>query len=189
MIDRDRIVGGFNGALRSQMSPQIQRRLAEEEVREAREAAQEERERAQRVEDFQTRALQGAIAAAIERGEEVSPRVLRGRGEQLGHTPSEFVALVSAQQDREDAMAQARQQVAYRKWLVEQSDALSGDTSVHTVEAQRAEEQKREEQRHRNQVQRGRAIRRERIVQEARKAALGDTTKAIYAVERMRSRY
>ena len=29
MIDRDRIRGGFGGSLRSQMSPQLQRRIAE----------------------------------------------------------------------------------------------------------------------------------------------------------------
>jgi hypothetical protein len=63
---------------------------------------------------------------------------------------------------------------------------MSGDTSAHTIEAERADEQQRQEQRHRNQVQRGRDLRRDQIVRDARKAAFGDTAKAIYAVERMR---
>jgi hypothetical protein len=187
MIDRDGIHGGFGGSLRSQMSEQLQRRIAEQEAAEAREAAQEERARAQRAEVHQENAIQAAISQALENGEDFHPRMLRG--ERLGHTRQEFLAMQSARMDAEDAQLAARQQAAFRKWQAEQSASMSGDTSAHVVEAERAEEQWRQDQRARNQVQRGRNLRRQQIIEDARKAALGDTTKAIYAVERARSGY
>jgi hypothetical protein len=187
MIDRDAIRGGFGGSLRSQMSPVLRRRLAEEEDREARQVREEERARAQRAEAFKESSIQGAIHQALENGEAFSPRWLRG--EKLGHTTSEFIAQRAAQMDVEDAQREARRQAAIRKALAELERQDYGDTSAHTIEAERAEEQRREDQRARNQVARGRALQRERIVEDARKAALGDTTKAIYAVERARSGY
>jgi hypothetical protein len=169
----DQIRGGFDGSVRGMMSPQLQARLAEEEAREAREAREEERSRAQRAEDFQTRGLQGAIADAIQRGEQYHPKMLRG--ERLGHQPHEFIRLVSDAQDVEDAQREARQRAAFFKWQVEQGELNSGDMSVATVEAQRAEEQRRQDQRARNQVQRGRDLRRRQIIRDARKEALTDT--------------
>jgi hypothetical protein len=97
--------------------------------------------------------------------------------------------MISARQDIEDDQAAAREQVAFRKWQAEQSASWSGDTSVHVIEAERSEEQQRQEQRHRNQVARGRAVRRDQVVQDARKAAFGDTAKIIHEVERRRSGY
>jgi hypothetical protein len=65
---------------------------------------------------------------------------------------------------------------------------MSGDTSVATIEAERAEEEWWQDQRRRSQVQRGRALRRQGIIDDARKAASTDTARTINAVERMRSR-
>jgi hypothetical protein len=183
----DQIRGGFGGSLRSQMSPQVQRRIAEQEAAEAREAAQEERARAQRREDFETRNVQAAIAMAIENGQEWSPRMLRGQG--YGRTRSEAIAYYSELQDMEDRRAEVREAKEFENWKIQRSASMSGDTSAHTTEAERAEEQWRQDQRARNQVQRGRNLRRQQIIEDARKASLGDTTKAIYAVERARSGY
>jgi hypothetical protein len=184
----DRVPGGFGGALRSQMSPQLQRRLAEEEDREARELAQEQREQRVRAEQFQETAIQGAIAMALEAGEAFHPRWLRG--ERLGNTTSEFIAQRAQMMDVEDAQREARQAVAYRKWQLEQSASLSGDTTADLVLAERAERDGQETRRRearlssavRNHVKR-------QTVEEARKAAFGDTAKVIYGLESMRSRY
>ena len=177
MIDRDRIHGGFGGSLRSQMSPALQRRIAEEEAAEAREQAQLERERAQRAEDFQARNIQAGIVQALEAGQEYSPRMLRG--ETLGRTRQEAIQHYSSLQDVEDRRAEAAQRRAFNRWLAEQGELNSGDTSADTVLAQRAEEQRRQDQRARNQVRRGRDLRRNQVIQDARREALGDTTKLV----------
>jgi hypothetical protein len=187
MIDRDRIVGGFDGSIRSMMSPQLQRRIAEEEAREAREARQEEKARAERAEAFQAANVQAAIAQAIESGQEWNPRMLRGQG--YGRTRQEAIQYYSELQDMEDRRAEAREAKEFENWKIQRSTSLSGDTSVHTVEAERAEETWRQDQRARVQVQRGRDLRRRRIIDDARKAALNDTTRAICAVERARPGY
>jgi hypothetical protein len=184
---RDGIHGGFNGSLRSQMSPQLQKRLAEEEAAEARELAQERREQRVRAEQFQESSIQGAIAMALEAGESFHPRWLRG--EKLGHTTSEFIAQRSAQMDAEDMQREARVRAAHRKLQAQLEQQYYGDTSAHTIQTERAEEQWRQAQQARSQVIRGRNLRRQRIIEDARKAALGDTMKAIYAVERARPGY
>lgn len=172
---REGIYGGFGGALRSQMSPQLLRAIAEQEAEERRQAAQEERARAQRREDFEAANVQSAIAEALASGQEFSPRMLRGQG--YGRTRSEAIAHYSAMQDLEDRRAEVREAKEFENWKIQRSASLSGDSSADVVQAERAEEQWRQDQRARNQVARGRAIRRDQIVQEARKAALGDTAK------------
>ena len=122
------VFGGFNGVARSMMSEQLQRRIAAEESREAREAAQQERERREAAEQYQTRALQGAIADAVQRGEDIHPRALRGEG--LCHTPAEFIALASAHMDLEDFQAEAAERRAYQRWQLQRSAAHSGDMSA-----------------------------------------------------------
>jgi hypothetical protein len=159
------------------MSDQLQRRLAAEEAQEAKEAAREERARAQRAEAHQENAIQAAISQALAEGREFSPRWLRG--ERVGHTTSEFIAARSAQMDVEDAQLAARQRVAYNRWLAQQGELHSADLSATTIEAERAEEAWREDQRARSQVIRGRNLRRKRIVEDARKAAAGDSARLV----------
>jgi len=101
------------------------------------------------------------------------------RGESYGRTRQEALAYYSAQQDAEDLRAEAAQRRAFNRWQVEQGELHSGDMSVATVEAQRAEEQRRQDQRARNQVQRGWNLRRQQIIDEARREALGDTVKVV----------
>jgi hypothetical protein len=115
-------------------------------------------------------------------------KMLAGRG--LGSTHAEFIQQRAALMDREDAQIQARQAAAYRKWLQEQSDGMSGDTSAHTVLAERAA--RAEQEARQREARLSSAVSnhvKRQTVEEARQAAFGDTTKAIYAVERMRSRY
>ena len=172
MIDRDRIHGGFNSSLRSQMSPQLQRKLSEQEDREARELAEQQRERALRAEQFQESAMQAAIQAALEAGETFHPRMLRGAG--LGHTTSEFIALRAAEMDREDAQREFRRQVVIRKALAELEGQDYGDTSAHTIEAERAEKAAEREKRDRDLLQRGRQIQRNQTIRSARRLAAQD---------------
>jgi hypothetical protein len=188
MIDRDRIHGGFGGSLRSQMSPQLQRRLAEAEAAEAKEAAQEERARAQRVEDLRERSVQAAVAQALENGAEFSPRMLRGQG--YGRTRAEAIAYFSDLQDVEDRRAEAQERIEFQKWQIRRSESMSGDSTADLVLAERAERDEQEARR--REASMNASVRRyvkRQTVEEARKAALGDTTKAIYAVERARSGY
>jgi hypothetical protein len=172
MSDQVAIRGGFGVSLRSQMSEGLQRRIAAEEAAEQRQMAAEQRERTQRAEAWQQNAITAAIQDALARGEEFSPKMLAGRG--LGSTHSEFIQQRAALMDVEDAQIQARQAVAYRKWLQEQSDGMSGDTSAHTVLAERAEEAEQREKRDRDLVRRGRQIDRARIIRSARQLAAQD---------------
>jgi hypothetical protein len=112
----DHIVGGFNNSLRSQMSPQLQRRIAEQEAAEAREAKAEERARAERREDLEARNIQAAIAQAIENGEEWSPRMLRGQG--YGRTRAEAIAYFSGLQDMEDRKAELAERREFEQWQI-----------------------------------------------------------------------
>ena len=115
--------GGFNGAARSQMSPGLLRQIAAQEEQEARQAAEERRKREAKAEAWRSRAVQSAVAEALDAGEQFSPQMLEGHG--LGHTQSEFVALVSARQDHEDAMAAAREWQEFRRWQEERSASMS----------------------------------------------------------------
>jgi hypothetical protein len=187
MIDRDRIHGGFGGSLRSQMSPQLQRQIALQEQAEAKEAREEERARAQRIEDLEARNVQAAIAMAIENGQEFSPRMLRGQG--YGRTRSEAIAYYSELQDMEDRRAEVREAKEFENWKIQRSAGLSGDTTADLILSERAEREKQETRQREDRM--SSTVRnhvRRQTVEEARKAALGDTTRAIYAVERMRGR-
>jgi hypothetical protein len=186
-MKNDQIRGGFNGSLRSQMSPQLQRQIAQQEQIEAREAAQEERARTERAEVLQENAIRAAISQAVEQGQDFHPRMLRG--ERLGRTRQEAIAYFSGLQDMEDRKVELAERREFEQWQIRRAESLSGDTSVATLEAERAEEEWWQDQRRRTEVQRGRAIQRERIVQDARKAASTDTARTIHAVERARSRY
>src|SRR5215203_2010170 len=89
--------GGFNGSVRDQMSPSLQRRLAAEEAAEAREAAQVLRDREAVADELHSRNLVSAIALAQNAGEYVDiARAMRGEG--IGHTKAEFLQM------RSDAM-------------------------------------------------------------------------------------
>ena len=59
------------------------------------------------------------------------PRALRG--EQLGHTPAEFVAIVSARQDVEDAQREARQRKAFQNFQAELSAVPTLDSTAPTA--------------------------------------------------------
>jgi hypothetical protein len=184
MIDRDAIHGGFNNSLRSQMSEGLQRRLAEQEAAEAREAAQEQREQRMRAEAHQESAIQAAIAMELERGEAFHPRWLRG--EKLGHTPSEFIALRAEQMDVEDAQREARVRAAHRKLQAQLEQQEYGDLTAPTPEemASRAER----DERHREARIQGsvRRFERAKTVKEARAAALHDAIGLVVAAERYR---
>ena len=122
--------GGFNGSARSQMSPGLLRQIAEQEDREARQAAEEVRKREERAEEWRSRATAAAIQDAVAAGEQFHPGMLAGRG--LGHTKQEFIALASARQDHEDAIAAAREQAKFRAWQLEQTASVSINTSAPT---------------------------------------------------------
>jgi hypothetical protein len=130
MTGEVRMGGGFNGSATSQMSPSLLRQIALQEEAEARKAAEELRKREERAEEWQTRAVTAAIQDAMDRGEEFNPRMLDGRG--LGHTPAEFVALVSARQDHEDMQAAARERQAFEAWKFQESVGTSADVSAPT---------------------------------------------------------
>jgi hypothetical protein len=187
MIDRDAIRGGFGGSLRSQMSDQLQRKIAAEEAAEAREAAQEERARAQRVEALQENAIQAAIAMAIENGEEFHPRMLRG--ERIGHTSQEFIAMVSAQQDLQDAQLAARQRITYNRWLEQQGELNSGDMTAPSPEETSARAERDERHRQARIESSVRRYERKKTVKEARSAALHDTLTIAASLEQDRRGY
>jgi hypothetical protein len=126
--------GGFGDSIYDRMSPGLRRAIAESEAEEAYQAARAERERAYRAEQWAQRsedaARQDAIREAIEAGEDASPRALRG--EQLGHEPSEFVALMSARQDVEDMQLEAEKARARRRWEAQYDAGNQGDLSAPT---------------------------------------------------------
>jgi hypothetical protein len=183
-IDRDAIRGGFGGAVTSMMSDQLRHRIAAQEAAEAREAAQEQREQRLRAEAFQESAIQAAIAERLEAGESFQPRWLRG--ESLGHTVSEFLALRSAEIDRQDMISEARRKIAVRKLMEQHGEADYGDTTAPTKQemASRAES----EARHREARIQGsvRRYERKQILKEARKVALHDSLTIAAAAERHR---
>jgi dynactin complex subunit len=183
-VSNDQIYGGFGGVLPG-MSEQLQARIRAEEVAEARELARERRERAQRAEEFQQSNIQGAIAMALERGENFNPRWLRG--ERLGNTVSEAIQRFSGMQDLEDVRAQLQERKEFEQWKLQRSESMSGDASAHVVEAERAEREKQETRRREDQM--SSAVRRyvkRQTVQEARKAALHDTLTVVTAADRDR---
>jgi hypothetical protein len=132
MIMSDAVRGfGGEGSVRSLMSPGLQARIAEEEEREAREAAKLERQRAVKAELWRERSLQAAIAQAVADGENVNPRLaMQGRG--IGHTPREFVEMMTYVQDAEDMQAEARERADYLKWKRDRGESTSGDMSAPT---------------------------------------------------------
>ena len=58
----------------------------------------------------------------------------------IGHTPGEFIALTSAQQDLEDARAEAVEAAEFRRWRQERMEGTWADTSAPT-EAEVVEQQ------------------------------------------------
>jgi hypothetical protein len=88
------------------------------------------RKRELRAEKWQTRAIQAAVADALDRGEAFHPQMLEGRG--IGRTRAELIAEVSARQDLEDAMAAAAERAEFRRWQEERSASMSGTMSAPT---------------------------------------------------------
>jgi hypothetical protein len=126
--------GGFGDSRASRLSEGLEVRAAAEQQMFDEAAAKAERERTRRAELFQERALQSAIAQAMEAGEHVNPRqAMRGLG--IGHTPREFIQMRSAVMDREDAHLELVAHAAFVKWQREQAADMSGDTSAPTKEA------------------------------------------------------
>ncbi len=127
--------GGFGDAsgIRSQMSEQLQRRLAVEDAREAQEAAKEARRQEQIAASYQERAIAAAIQEAHARGEMVSVHeAYRTNGASLGHTVGEFIAQRHALMELEDAQQEAREAAEFRRWKLERSADMSRDSSAPT---------------------------------------------------------
>lgn len=122
--------GGFGGSIRGQMSDKLRRRLHEEEASEAIETARVERDRQQRGEQLQQQALRAAIENALDAGESFQPRWLRG--EQIGHTRSEFLALASTRMDLEDRRIEMAERAAFNRWQAERTADTSADVSAPT---------------------------------------------------------
>jgi hypothetical protein len=93
-----------------------------------RHAVRVERERADRAERAQQAAVRASIALAEQRGEVFSTRAALRDG--IEHTPGEFVALASAQQDLEDARAEALEAAEFRRWQKERQAGTWADTSA-----------------------------------------------------------
>jgi hypothetical protein len=96
----------------------------------------------------------------MDAGEQFSPRMLEGRG--LGHTPSEFIALVNAKLDREAAQAAAREAQEFRRWQAEQSADVSAPTEAELEEkrdlAARLESRRARKRRESKVIQSARAL-------------------------------
>jgi hypothetical protein len=123
--------GGFGGGT-EHLSPSLQARIAAADAAYDRETARQRREAEELQAMRQAAAVDASIRAAIERGEDVDlRRAFRDGG--IGHTPAERIAIAAARQDWEDARERARQQAAYRKWLLEQSDNTSADMTAPTA--------------------------------------------------------
>jgi hypothetical protein len=127
------LMGGGFGSLRERMSAPLQRQLALADAQDQREAAAKKHQRSVEAEEWRERAFQAAVNEAVENGESMQDALA---GKNLGNTPSEFIAKVNAQQDFEDSMAAARQNVEFRKWQQEQTADTSANIS--DGEAERA---------------------------------------------------
>lgn len=130
--------GGFGPSLRSMMTDQLQRRLALEDAREAREARGEEHRRAGEAAGWRERCEQAAAQQALSDGVPMAD-VLRGR--HVGNTVEGFINKINAQQDYEDAVQRARQAANVRKVLAKLNAETSADVSdfEHESIARRAE--------------------------------------------------
>ena len=127
--------GGFAGAgssVRSQMSPDLLRRVEEAEALEDQKAAREQAVRAEAARSWQENQLQSAVTAALVAGEASNPRKLRG--ETLGHSPAEAVALASARQDHEDMLAEAAKREYLRRVEAQYDAGNQADNSPPTAE-------------------------------------------------------
>lgn len=145
---------GFGTALRARMSPDLQRKIAQQQHDEAREAAVESRRREAESAQWQERNLQAAAQQAVNAGEAMTPRLMNGEG--LGRSPAEFVRQQYALMDIEDAQERARQAVAFRRWQAAQTANTTADmtapTQLEVEHATRAEEQRQDE------IRRGREV-------------------------------
>jgi hypothetical protein len=176
------VTGGFgaDSATMKYASPTLRRRAALADLEHEQHTRDERRAAAVEAEARHERAVMVAAQMALERGEITSlAEAYRNPAAALGHTKSEFLALVSAQQDAEDARLAAAARKAYQRWLNQESEDASVDMSaplpaeVSAAEADRVLEEQR-------QVQRGKQIGRQRerrqFRSEARKIAKQEVT-------------
>jgi hypothetical protein len=180
---RDRIHGGFDGSLHSQMSPALLRAIAESDAAEQREA-RVEREKKQRVEALAENSFRAGVEQAIATGHDPHLAITKGTG--VGRTPAESLQYFAALSDAEDARLAVRQRLAYSRWEQAQAELASGDLTAPTAEemASRAES----EGRHREASIQGsvRRYERKQILKQARADALHDTLTIAAAAERYR---
>lgn len=108
-------------------------RLAAAEAAEQREQARAERSQSLARAEWQSRSEAASIAAALDRGELFDMRQALAQGG-VGRTRAEALSYFSAEQDRQDAQAAARQQAAFRRWQAEQAAAEQADTSAPVVQ-------------------------------------------------------
>jgi hypothetical protein len=118
------------------LPPAVRARQIAEEQQER----QQERERQAKAEALRERALMVAMDMAVQRGELVSiSETFRTGGANIGHTRAEFIALCSARQDQEDAIARSRARREMQQLGVDAvtySDLMSGDMSAPTAAEQ-----------------------------------------------------
>jgi hypothetical protein len=176
--------GGFNDSLRSQMSPALQRAMAEQESEERREAARAEREKKQRVEAFAENSFRAAVEQAIADG--VDPTAARIKGVGVGRTVGQALAYYSAMADAEDARLMARVRQAFREWEAQQSASTSADMTAPSEQemASRAESEARHREARINSAVR--KYERAKTVEEARKDAWHAALTVAAAAERQR---
>ncbi|MEU8656286.1 hypothetical protein [Actinoplanes philippinensis] len=109
--------------------------LARQEAAERQELAAAAQEAA-RVEQLRERNLMLAMDQAVMRGEAVSiSETFRTGGANIGRTRAEFLAYVSAEQDREEAIARRRAQKEVERILA----AQYGDTTAPTADEEAAD--------------------------------------------------
>jgi hypothetical protein len=124
--------GGWGDTRDDRLSPQLAKRMAQEDARDAREARQAEQVRRELQARREQENITASIQLAFERGEDVDVRRAYADGG-VGRTPREAIEYASALGDVDDMREAARQQAAYRKWQLEQSADTSADTSAPTA--------------------------------------------------------
>jgi hypothetical protein len=122
--------GGFTPT-HPMMSDRLQRQLALNDAKEQHDNAVQQQRYEQETADRRERAFQLAVNEAVENG---TPMLDALAGKNLGHTPAEFIAKISEQQDYEDAMAAAKQQREFNQWQLAQSADNSFDKSDSEAE-------------------------------------------------------
>jgi hypothetical protein len=138
------VKAAFGGVLRSRMSEATQRTIALNEAGEQRAEQLEERARRERAERLEENAIRAAVEQAYQFGEHVSAQQI-ARGE-LGHTRSEFLSLVTAREDAEERLAEARQRREFRRWQEGHWADNSAPTPEQETSARKAREAVEERQ-------------------------------------------